>query len=194
MIHPRHLQVLVLATLLGLALPSFASAASATEPTGTCDPAVLQDLINRYKLQQADIDASLEPLEKKIQDRPKDSMELLSSCVDLSWPTISLSWPTMDMIIRGIAKELVKKACGEIRDKMSDVTSKLSGSFYLNTRIPGVPDIGGGVSMSSAPASLTLNGSSTGLSSGLPSSLPPPGGISGLFRPRPNPTAIPPKP
>lgn len=72
----------------------------------------------------------------------ESSYSQLSSCVDLSWPTVSIQYPTMDQIIRGVAKEAVRRACSEARSKLSEQRSHLTGAAWLNTRIPGVPSFG----------------------------------------------------
>ena len=72
----------------------------------------------------------------------EESYDALSSCTEMSWPTLQIQYPTMDQIIRGIAKEAVRRACSEARNLMTEQRNRLSGSFYLNTRLPGVPNAG----------------------------------------------------
>jgi hypothetical protein len=56
----------------------------------------------------------------------------------------------MDQIIRGVAKEVVNKACSAAREAVAKQTSGLSGNFYMNTRIPGVSNSGISVQLKGA--------------------------------------------
>lgn len=122
--------------------PPAAAQDSAAKTEGYCDPEVARTLAERYKSRQDDLDQSKDGLFKEIKKVQEQSIADLSSCVDLSWPTMSIQYPTMDQIIRGIAQEAVRRACGVARDKISDATSRFTQSYYLNTRIPGVPSYG----------------------------------------------------
>lgn len=133
---------LAAAMAVGAIAPAMAQSAEPAKAEGYCDPEVARTLAERFKARQDDLDQSKDGLFKEIKKVQEQSIADLSSCVDLSWPTMSIQYPTMDQIIRGIAKEAVRKACGIARDKMSEVKSRFTQSYYLNTRIPGVPSYG----------------------------------------------------
>jgi hypothetical protein len=170
---------------------------STNTPYGYCDPAVAKKMVEQFKAVQSDQDATFEPLLKHIKKVVEQSMVNLSACVDLSWPSMKISYPTMDMIIRGIAQGLQRKACSVARDAISEQTSKLNGSFYFNTRIPGVPDYGISTS-GTGGGDVTWGAASTGTYGGTPApsgsaptqGAPPPSGnpTGGLFNPPPPPT------
>lgn len=146
--------------LLALLAPA-SSVFAQTSPSGGdeyCDPKVAQALVEEYKARQRDLDDTYNPLLKSMQEAVEDGFDQLSSCVDMSWPTLKITYPTMDQIIRGIAKELVNKACGEARQHISKANSAMNGSYYLNTRIPGVPSIGGSTYGSTASGSVPVYG------------------------------------
>ncbi len=187
MTSPR-LTMMALAICLGVSTLGVSATASAqsgsagsADVEGTCDPKVAQDLMEKYKARQKDLDESKEGLLREIKKVPEQSIADLSSCVDLSWPTMTIQYPTMDQIIRGIAKEAVRKACGAARDAISEQRSRLSGSYYFNTRIPGVPNYGvsssgtgsGGVNWPGA------NSSGSNASPITPNSSNPTGGLFG---------------
>lgn len=135
-----------------------AADASTSTDSGYCDPAVLQTMIASYKNNQDDLDESLEPLAREIKKTADSSIVDLSSCVDLSWPTMSFQYPTMDQIIRGIAKQAVNKACSAARSVVSEAKSKFTNSFYLNPRIAGVPSYRVSTGTSSSASSIRVNG------------------------------------
>lgn len=161
---------LVFATMALSAMMPFAAQAQATAPPqqnpgvqvdGYCDPQVLTVLVEQYKAQQNDMDQSLNPLFKSIKDVADDSWSKMSSCVDLNWPNLSFQRPTMDQIIKGIAQVAVRQVCSEAREAVSGLNSAMHNSYYMNTRIPGVPSIGvstyggqsGGFTVNGTPAS-----------------------------------------
>lgn len=137
--------------LLGLAMmvagvqPAQAQEAPAVEVEGYCDPQVMQDLVRQYQAQQKDLEDSVHPLLKSIKDKTESALDNMASCVDLSWPNITFQRPTMDQILNGVARQAVNRVCGEVRQTIREANSHLHGSYYLNTRIPGVPSIGGSV-------------------------------------------------
>jgi hypothetical protein len=153
-----------IATLaLGAMLPFAAMGQSAPAPSagvqvdGYCDPQVLTVLVEQYKAQQNDIDTTLNPLYKSIKDVAEDSWSSMSSCVDMSWPNISFQRPTMDQIIKGVAQMAVRKVCSEARQAIGQLNSAVSNSYYMNTRIPGVPSFGMSTS-NYGPSGVTING------------------------------------
>lgn len=128
---------------------------------GACDTTELQNLVSRYQAKQKDLDQTLEPLWKRFKEIADNSLMDMSSCVDMSFPTLKITYPTMDQIIRGVAKQAVNKFCGEAREKISDATSKLNQSFYINTRIPGVSSYGVSTS-TSGNGGVVVNGNPVG--------------------------------
>lgn len=162
----RKIQVVSILALMTVA--GAASAQAASDEGGYCDPKVAQALVEEYKARQRDRDETFNPLLKTVKDVAEESFADLSSCVDLSWPTMKFQYPTMDMIIRGIAKELVNKACGAARETVNKANSAMNGSYYMNTRLPGVPNIG--VSYGATSTALPVPGSQGFV---LPPSSPP---------------------
>lgn len=145
-------------------LPFAVMAQSAPAPSagvqvdGYCDPQVLNVLVEQYKAQQNDIDTTLNPLYKSIKDVAEDSWSSMSSCVDMSWPNISFQRPTMDQIIKGVAQIAVRKVCSEARQAIGQLNSAVSNSYYMNTRIPGVPSFGMSISPKYGPSGVPANG------------------------------------
>jgi hypothetical protein len=80
-----------------------------------------------------------------------DSVDSVSSCVNLSWPNISFQGPTMDQLIKAAEKQIVKIACEKARATVADTKSKLNQQFYFNPRIPGVPSSGVTISTDGSP-------------------------------------------
>lgn len=157
-----------------------AADASTTTESGYCDPAVLQTMIASYKNNQDDLDDSLEPLAREIKKTSDSSIVDLSSCVDLSWPTMSFQYPTMDQIVRGVAKQVVNKACSAARSVVSETKSKFTNSFYLNPRISGVPAFKVATGTSQSGSSVRVNGDTATYGSGAtPSSSSSSGSTSG---------------
>lgn len=126
--------LLVLALILA---PSLVMAQSQAE----CSPEAQQELLNRYKKLQQDEVKALEPLFRQIKKVREESTNL-GSCVDLKWPSPSITMPSMDIIIRGIAQQLIQRACSEARSAVADATSPFGQSFYFNPGIPGVGQFG----------------------------------------------------
>lgn len=137
---------------------------------GFCDPRAAQMLRDGYERVQKDRDETFEPLFRTVKTHPSsggtsnggdtrdggdggaggggspvvsDSMDQLGSCVSLSWPNLKISYPTMDEIIRAAERQVIQKACSAAREKINEAKSPLTGSFYFNPRIPGVPPAGG---------------------------------------------------
>lgn len=71
-------------------------------------------------------------------------LDTMGSCVAGGFEGIqvNIQYPAMDQIIRGVAKEAINKACGKAREKIAKAKSPLTGTFYLNARLPGAPAAG----------------------------------------------------
>lgn len=166
---PSAIAALAFGAMLPFAAMGQSAPAPAVQVDGYCDPQVLGVLLEQYKAQQNDIDTTLNPLYKSIKDVAEDSWASMSSCVDMSWPNLSFQRPTMDQIIKGVAQIAVRKVCSEARQAIGDLNSAVSNSYYMNTRIPGVPSFG--MSTYGQGGGVTLNGTP----------VPPPSG--GLYVP-----------
>lgn len=189
-----------LALALMAASPIAFAQAPAAQDEGYCSPEVARQMVEAIQQAQKDHDDTFGDLLKGIKKVAEDSMADLSACVDTSWPSMKMSYPSMDQIIRGVAQTAVRKACGVARDAIAEKDAYFRNSFYLNTRIPGVPSYGittsgsgsGGIQWGSASSGGSY-GSSTGGATTPPSSPPPtsapPAGFpgSGLFTPAPAP-------
>lgn len=205
----------VAAVLMAASPMATAQTAPAPAPSGSpvslvdgkCDPEVARQMAQRYQQQQDDMAKTMNPLFKTIKDVAEDSMADLSACTEMAWPTMKISYPTMDQIIRGVAQTAVRKACGVARDVIAKKDSYLSNSFYLNTRIPGVPSYGistsgsgsGGITWGTPSGGGTFGGGMGGGTSPTPVATPPlapPSGFPGgsLFTPSPAPPPTSPTP
>lgn len=106
------------------------------------------------------------------------------SCMD-AWPkgNFGFSLPSIDDVINGVADAAIKKACDAARSQISKATSGLSSGVYLNTGIPGMPQIGanGSLGTGSSPG-LDINGSGSGGSAGENAIAEGWNQISGLFQ------------
>lgn len=151
-------QVFAMVALLTASSMASAQNSPGVQVEGYCDPQVAQALVEEYKARQRDRDETLNPLLKSVKEAAEDSFDQLSSCVDMSWPTMSITYPTMDQIIRGVAKQLVNRACGEARKYVTEANSAMNGSYYMNTRIPGVPNFGVSTYGSSASGAVPVSG------------------------------------
>lgn len=163
--------ILFASLVLGIMMPFGAMAQStpdAVQVDGYCDAAVINVLVKQYEAQQNDADETMNDLFKTIKDVSNDSFEKMSSCVDMSWPNISFQRPTMDQIIKGVAQAAVRKVCGEARSIINQANSGWNNSYYMNTRIPGVPSYGVSTRGSrSSGGNVTVNGAPVSTPGGL---------------------------
>lgn len=167
-----HRSIMFASLALGMMMPFSAMAQStpdAVQVDGYCDPAVINVLVKQYEAQQNDADETMNDLFKTIKDVSNESFEKMSACVDMSWPNISFQRPTMDQIIKGVAQAAVRKVCGEARSIINQANSGWNNSYYMNTRIPGVPSYG--VSMrgtrGGSGGNITVNGTPVSTPGGL---------------------------